>query len=265
MAAVGAGASSVRPPVRRCRHERALSQVRRYGRPLAQRNLRRGARKRYSEQILPRDACVTLQRHKYCTFMIIGPCAGRSRSVIAGHGRVAMPPSISSLTSRWAADFRGPAISLACRVRSRSSISRRSSSCSRPNTTTCRASPAFLLTWGLLNFAWLAVLRRPGVSAVLSLAMVAILIQVSELKYKVVWQTVDFVDLMIIDPQLVRLSARDLSGPDHLRRHRRRGRVCRSLMLLWRLDPFRMPRLAAIAGAVACLLGLVGLSVTHPF
>ena len=58
---------------------------------------------------------------------------------------------------------------------------------------------AFLLAWGFLNFAWLAVLRRPGVSAVMSLAMVAILIQVSELKYKVIWQTVSFVDLMVID------------------------------------------------------------------
>ena len=37
------------------------------------------------------------------------------------------------------------------------------------------------------------------------------------------------------------------------------------VILLWRLDPFRMRRLAAIAGAVACLLGLGGLSVTHPF
>ena len=37
------------------------------------------------------------------------------------------------------------------------------------------------------------------------------------------------------------------------------------VLLLWRLDPFRMPRLSAIAGAVACLLGLGGLSVTHPF
>ena len=34
----------------------------------------------------------------------MAPCAGRSRSVIAGHGRVAMPPSISSLTSRWGSD-----------------------------------------------------------------------------------------------------------------------------------------------------------------
>ena len=57
----------------------------------------------------------------------------------------------------------------------------------------------FLLCWALFNFVWLAVLRRPGVSAVLSLAMIAILIHVSELKFNVIMQTVNFVDLMVID------------------------------------------------------------------
>ncbi len=35
---------------------------------------------------------------------------------------------------------------------------------------------AFVLTWGFLNFAWLAVLRRPSLAAALSLAMIAVLI-----------------------------------------------------------------------------------------
>ena len=34
----------------------------------------------------------------------------------------------------------------------------------------------FLLAWGILNFIWLAVLRRPAVSAMLSLAMIGVLI-----------------------------------------------------------------------------------------
>src|SRR4029077_18847661 len=41
----------------------------------------------------------------------------------------------------------------------------------------------FFLTWGVLNFFWLALLRRPVISAALSLAMIVILILVSRLKY----------------------------------------------------------------------------------
>src|SRR4051794_34080182 len=62
---------------------------------------------------------------------------------------------------------------------------------------------AFLLTWGFLNFVWLALTRRPVVSAALSLAMISMLILLSLLKYKVLWMTVDFVDLMVIDPDTI--------------------------------------------------------------
>src|SRR5262245_38238164 len=58
---------------------------------------------------------------------------------------------------------------------------------------------AFLLTWLILNGFWLALLRRPAVSAAVSLAMILLLIKVSQLKHSVLWLTVDFVDLMIID------------------------------------------------------------------
>ena len=38
--------------------------------------------------------------------------------------------------------------------------------------TTLTAMAAFLLTWGMLNFFWLALLRRPGLAGLLSLAMI---------------------------------------------------------------------------------------------
>ena len=41
------------------------------------------------------------------------------------------------------------------------------------------ARAAFLLAWGVLNFFWLALLRRPLTSAVLSLAFIVILIVLS--------------------------------------------------------------------------------------
>ena len=40
------------------------------------------------------------------------------------------------------------------------------------------AALAFLLTWGVLNFFWLGLLRRPAVAAALSLTMVVILVLV---------------------------------------------------------------------------------------
>src|ERR1700676_1555626 len=54
----------------------------------------------------------------------------------------------------------------------------------------------FLLSWGILNFFWLMVSRRPGVSAALSLAMVVALILVSRLKHGILMLTANFVDVM---------------------------------------------------------------------
>ena len=58
---------------------------------------------------------------------------------------------------------------------------------------------AFLITWGLLNCCWIALLRRPIASAALSLAMIVILIMLSQFKHGVLMMTATFVDLMLID------------------------------------------------------------------
>jgi hypothetical protein len=58
---------------------------------------------------------------------------------------------------------------------------------------------AFLLVWGMLNFFWLALVRRPAVAAILSLEFVIALTLLSRFKYDKLWMTVDFVDFMIID------------------------------------------------------------------
>ena len=117
----------------------------------------------------------------------------------------------------------------------------------------------FFLTWGLLNFFFLAVLRRPAISAALSLAFVVLLIVLSELKYQVLWMTVSFVDVMIIDtdtiaflftifPNLANavIAIAVLTIP--------------IMVLLWRLDPFRMRLRSALAGKSVCLVGITGLS-----
>src|SRR5438105_3456981 len=46
---------------------------------------------------------------------------------------------------------------------------------------------AFVLTWGILNFIWLGLTRRPAVSAALSLTIVVVLILASRLKYDIIW------------------------------------------------------------------------------
>jgi hypothetical protein len=122
---------------------------------------------------------------------------------------------------------------------------------------------AFLLTWGVLNCFWLALTRRPAVSAALSLTMISILILLSLLKYKVLWMTVDFVDLMIIDPDSIaflftifpNLGWMSILGI---------GLLVPLLVLLWRSDAFRLPRIAAAGGAMLCLAGLVGGSLAVP-
>src|SRR5262245_42032887 len=58
---------------------------------------------------------------------------------------------------------------------------------------------AFVLTWGFLNLFWLALLRRPVTSGALSLAMLVVLMLVSQFKHDVLMMTATFVDLMIID------------------------------------------------------------------
>src|SRR5260370_184480 len=57
----------------------------------------------------------------------------------------------------------------------------------------------FLLSWGILNFFWLALLRRPALSGALSLTLVVALILLSRLKHDIVQMTANFVDLMVID------------------------------------------------------------------
>jgi hypothetical protein len=118
---------------------------------------------------------------------------------------------------------------------------------------------AFVLTWGLLNFFWLAVLRRPGISAALSLVMIAILILLSELKHQILFLTLNFVDLMIIDTDSIAFLFTIFPNLASTV-----GMVAAVtvpiLALVWWLDPFRVRLRSALAGTSACLMGLTGLS-----
>ena len=125
------------------------------------------------------------------------------------------------------------------------------------------ARAAFVLTWGALNLFWLALLRRPLTSASLSLALIVVLMVLSQFKHSVLMMTATFVDVMIIDvatflffikvnPGLVLKLALAVALAVPL------------LVLLWRSEPFRMRRSSALLGCLLCLAALAGLSLAVP-
>jgi phosphoglycerol transferase MdoB-like AlkP superfamily enzyme len=121
----------------------------------------------------------------------------------------------------------------------------------------------FALAWGILNFAFIALLRRPALSGALSLTLVVLLVLLSRLKHDVVQMTANFVDLMVID----RDSAAYLFTIFPNLRWSVVGAALVILPLmyaLWWLDPFRIRRLPAAAGLLACLAALTGQAMTWP-
>ena len=50
----------------------------------------------------------------------------------------------------------------------------------------------FVLSWGILNFLFIALLRRPALSGALSLTLVVVLVLLSRLKHDVVQMTANF-------------------------------------------------------------------------
>jgi phosphoglycerol transferase MdoB-like AlkP superfamily enzyme len=121
----------------------------------------------------------------------------------------------------------------------------------------------FVLAWGILNFFWIALLRRPALSGALSLTLVVILVLLSRLKHDVVQMTANFVDLMVID--------RDTAAFLFTIFPNLRWSVVGAAVLvlplmyaLWWLDPFRIRRLPALAAMLACVAGLTGYALAWP-
>ena len=125
------------------------------------------------------------------------------------------------------------------------------------------ARVAFALTWGLLNFFWLVLLRRPLTAAVLSLGLIVILILLSQFKHAVLMMTATFVDVMIIDLATFSFLLAIIPGLA--------WKVGLALMLAipvllaaWRADPFRVSRGRALLGCLGCLGALTVLSFAFP-
>src|SRR5437764_6457387 len=121
----------------------------------------------------------------------------------------------------------------------------------------------FVLAWGILNFSFIALLRRPALSGALSLTLVVLLVLLSRLKHDVVQMTANFVDLMVID--------RDTAAYLFTIFPNLRWNVVGAALVilplmyaLWWLDPFRIRRLPAAAGLLACLAVLTGQAMAWP-
>src|SRR6202165_3786280 len=121
----------------------------------------------------------------------------------------------------------------------------------------------FLLSWGILNFFWIALLRRPALSGALSLTLAVVLILLSRLKHDIVQMTPNFADLMVISPDpaaflftILRNLRWSVIGAAFV--------IIPLMYALWWLDPFRIRRLPAAAGALACLAALVGYAFAWP-
>ena len=122
---------------------------------------------------------------------------------------------------------------------------------------------AFLFTWAFLNCLWLALLRRPAIAGALSLTMMAVLVLLSELKFRVLMMTANFVDVMIIDTDTVSFlftiypALRWIVALCVLA-------LVPMFFLAWRLDPFRVRRLAAFGLAFVCAGGIVAVGLQYP-
>jgi phosphoglycerol transferase MdoB-like AlkP superfamily enzyme len=120
-----------------------------------------------------------------------------------------------------------------------------------------------LLFWAFLNFAFLVALRRPGIAAALSLGVITILVVLSQFKFSILWMVINFFDVLIIDsdtigfllsifPDLrtILIIAALLAVP--------------ALLLIWRIDPFRVSRQISLLGAASCGVAITALSLAVP-
>ncbi len=121
----------------------------------------------------------------------------------------------------------------------------------------------FLLTWGALNGFWLAVLRRPALAAGLSLLPMALITLLSMFKYSILWMTLNFFDVLIIDSDTVAFLLAILPDLGE--------RLVVTTMLgvplavvLWQIDPFRLRRSVAALSCSACVAGIVAIGTIVP-
>jgi hypothetical protein len=119
------------------------------------------------------------------------------------------------------------------------------------------------LTWILLNCIFLLLVRRAALAAALSYGVIELLIVVSQFKFKITWMTATFLDVMLIDPDSLAFLLSVMPG---LRLATGASVMVGIVLvvLLWRIDRTRIPRLASASVGALCLAAVVGLSNRVP-
>lgn len=122
---------------------------------------------------------------------------------------------------------------------------------------------AFLIAWGLLNFLFLLVLRRPTIAASLSLILFVVLIFLSRFKQEVLIMTANFIDVMLIDHSTISFL---LTVFPHLRWTVgiSAAVIVPLLAAFWWLDPFRVRWWVSASGTIVCLAALTMFSLAVP-
>src|ERR1700726_3959799 len=162
-----------------------------------------------------------------------------------------MPPAVSSLVQRLSAAH-GVGWRDALRIALIASLHLASLAIMTFTEADIVARLAFLLAWGVLNFFWLGLTRRPAVAAALSLTMIVILVLVSRLKFDIIWMTANFLDVMIIDNDTISFLLSIM--PDLTRNIIVSVVVVPPLVaLLWRFDTFRIRLRTSLVGFGTCL------------
>ena len=120
-----------------------------------------------------------------------------------------------------------------------------------------------LLFWAFLNFAFLVALRRPGIAAALSLGVITILVVLSQFKFSILWMVINFFDVLIIDSETIGFL---LSIFPDLRTILIIAALLAvpALLLIWRIDPFRVSRQISLLGAASCGVAITALSLAVP-
>jgi Sulfatase len=125
------------------------------------------------------------------------------------------------------------------------------------------AKLAFLLAWIFLNCVFAALLRRPTIAALLSLMFIAGLIQVSQFKHSILFMTVVFVDVMVIDRDSIFFLLSIL--PRFMLAVALGALVAAVLMIVvWRAERRAVRRRLPVLGACASFGILAGLALAVP-
>jgi hypothetical protein len=125
------------------------------------------------------------------------------------------------------------------------------------------ATALALLTWVFLNFFWLAVLRRPAASAALSLMIIALLMALSQFKFNILEMAISFFDFLIVDADTARFLL--MIFPELRNTIIAAAAVGLPLIIvLWRIDPFRIRCGIATMAGTASLAGMMAFAGAVP-